>query len=90
MSSDIGRLFKPLKDLLFGTHYYTYILWALEALTCYKQYAIRAIKIFAEISEKTWNIIWPILRMNHYIIFLLMGSSSCLSDDDEYELSNNM
>lgn len=83
VSSDIWRLFKPLKDLLFGTHYYTYILWALEALTCYKQYAIRAIKIFAEISEK--NMEYNMANTpdeSLYHIFCLWDPQSCLSDDE--------
>lgn len=35
-----------------GGNYYTYILWALEKLLCFKNYAIPAIKVLAKLAER--------------------------------------
>lgn len=42
-------------DFLFGRHYYTKILWCLENLLSFKDYAVRVVRLLFELGEKIDN-----------------------------------
>lgn len=80
--SPIWFLFKPVKDIIMGSSYYTYILWALEALVWYKLYAVKAIAILAKIGDKKFE--YNINTL--YEIFCLWNPQNCFSNRENIKL----
>ncbi|QZY53777.1 hypothetical protein [Crassaminicella profunda] len=49
----IWNLFEKQSNSWFsGVNYYTHVLWALEKLLCFKNYAIPAVKVLAKLAER--------------------------------------
>jgi len=85
--SALWHLFKPAKDSLFGRSYYTHILWTLEQLVWYEEFAVRAILLLVTINEKNFE--YKITNSpgnSLYEIFCLWHPQSCLNIDDKIAL----
>jgi hypothetical protein len=82
-------LFRKPSDSLFGTNYYTHILWALEKLVWNKSYAFRAIIILARISERNFEYTIVNSPLNSmYEIFCLWHPQSALSLKEKMQILN--
>lgn len=83
-NSSLWHLFKPAKDSLFGTSYYTHILWTLEKLVWYEEFVIRTILLLVNINEKNFEYkITNSPENSLYEIFCLWHPQSCLRLDDK-------
>lgn len=86
-NSQLWHLFTPSKDILLGRNYYTYILWTLEQLVWYDEFAVRAILLLVTINEK--NLEYKIENSPEtslYEIFCLWCPQGCLNSKDKIAL----
>ena len=78
--SQLWQMFKPAKDLLTGRSYYTYVLWALEKIVWFDDYAVRAIEVLAKINEKQFQYKLANTPIDSlYSIFCVWHPQSCLT-----------
>ncbi|MDR3668831.1 MAG: hypothetical protein P4L35_18505 [Ignavibacteriaceae bacterium] len=76
-------MFAKPSDPLFGTNYYTNVLWALEKLAWHKEFAFRSIVILTRISERNFEFKIVNSPFNSlYEIFCLWHPQSALSIDE--------
>lgn len=89
--SEMWMLFKPPKDVLMGRSYYTHILWSLEQLVWYENYAVRAIFALVSINERKCEYTLANSPINSlYEVFCTWYPQTCLNCEQRVEVLRNI
>lgn len=90
-SDNFWNLFEFSGDLLFGTAFYTHILWALEKLVWVKEYSVRSINLLVVLDEKNFEYKISNCPMESLLkIFCLWHPQGALSVDERDTLLSNI